>query len=89
MFSKFLGFFGVRFGEEKNSFKAFAEALILAQEEERKRFSKELLESTKQPLQLITEQLNFTKQIATQNQQMISETLKEVRYIRGEMNALL
>ena len=71
---------------EKNDRKAFAEALIFAQEEERKRIARDLHDGVGQSLLLIKKQMSSTHEVTVENQQMISDTLEEVRTISRDLH---
>lgn len=84
-----LGFFGYRLNKvnkDRNDKKAFAEALIFAQEEERKRIGRDLHDGIGQSLLLIKKQLDNTAGVTLENQQMISATLEEVRSISQDLH---
>lgn len=71
---------------ERNDKRAFAEALIFAQEEERKRIARDLHDGIGQSLLLIKKQMESTHETSLENQQMISETLEEVRSISRDLH---
>ncbi len=84
-----LGFIGNRFNKirkDRNDKKEFAEALIFAQEEERKRISRDLHDGVGQSLLLIKKQLEGSKEVTLENQKMISDTLEEVRSISRDLH---
>ncbi|MEZ4685968.1 MAG: sensor histidine kinase [Bacteroidia bacterium] len=84
-----LAFFGYRFfkiRKERNDKIAFAEALIFAQEEERKRIARDLHDGVGQSLLLIKKQLTATHNVTQENQQLISDTLEEVRSISRDLH---
>lgn len=84
-----LGFFGFQLNKtrkERNDKKAFAEALIFAQEEERKRIARDLHDGIGQSLLLIKKQMASTHETTVENQKMISETLEEVRSISRDLH---
>jgi len=86
-----LGFFGYQFNslrKERNDKKAFAEALIFAQEEERKRIARDLHDSIGQSLLLIKKDMASNTEVTIQNQTMISDTLEEVRAISRDLHPL-
>ncbi|MFK7775096.1 MAG: sensor histidine kinase [Saprospiraceae bacterium] len=82
----FLIFQFMKIRREKNDRKAFAEALIFAQEEERKRIARDLHDGVGQSLLLIKKQMSSTHQVTVENQQMISDTLEEVRTISRDLH---
>jgi signal transduction histidine kinase len=87
----FLGFFGYRFQKvkkDRNDKKEFAEALIFAQDEERKRIARDLHDGVGQSLLLIIKQLGDTTQVSRDNQKMIAETLDEVRAISRDLHPI-
>ncbi len=84
-----LGFFGYRLNKvnkDRNDKKAFAEALIFAQEEERKRIGRDLHDGIGQSLLLIKKQMDNTAGVTLENQQMITATLEEVRSISQDLH---
>lgn len=87
----FLGFFGYRFNnirKERNDKIEFAEALIFAQEEERKRIARDLHDGIGQSLLLIKKQMDNTHNTTLKNQALISETLEEVRSISRDLHPI-
>lgn len=81
-----LGFQLNKTRKERNEKKAFAEALIFAQEEERKRIARDLHDGVGQSLLLIKKQLENTHDITLENKKMISNTLEEVRSISRDLH---
>lgn len=84
-----IGFFGYKLNKvqkERNDKKAFTEALIFAQEEERKRISRDLHDGVGQSLLLIKKQMEANSEATVANRQMISETLEEVRSISRDLH---
>lgn len=71
---------------ERNDKIAFAKALIFAQEEERKRIARDLHDGIGQSLLLIKKQMETTQETSIENQQMISQTLEEVRSISRDLH---
>jgi signal transduction histidine kinase len=67
---------------------AFAEALIFAQEEERKRIARDLHDGIGQSLLLMKKQLISTHTVTVANQQLITDTLEEVRSISKDLHPL-
>ena len=84
----FLGFQLRKTTKDRNDKKDFAEALIFAQEEERKRIARDLHDGIGQSLLLIKKQIGTTNEKATENQALISETLEEVRSISKDLHPL-
>ena len=82
----FLSFKLNQIRKERNDKRAFAEALIFAQEGERKRIAQDLHDGIGQSLLLIKKQLESSHQNTLQNQQMITETLEEVRSISRDLH---
>ena len=86
-----LGLFGYRFNairKDRNDRKAFAEALIFAQEEERKRIAQDLHDGIGQSLLLIKKQMESNKMTTIQNSELIAETLEEVRSISHDLHPI-
>lgn len=83
-----LGFKLRKTTKDRNDKKDFAEALIFAQEEERKRIARDLHDGIGQSLLLIKKQIGTTHERATENQALISETLEEVRLISKDLHPL-
>lgn len=85
----FLSFFWYRFNKvqnDRNDKKAFAEALIFAQEEERKRIARDLHDGIGQSLLLIKNQMAKNTEATLENKQLISDTLEEVRSISRDLH---
>jgi signal transduction histidine kinase len=82
----FLGFQINRIRRERNDKKAFAEALIYAQEEDRKRIARDLHDGVGQSLLLIKKQLEASHATSMENQRMITDTLEEVRSISRDLH---
>ncbi|MEY3243452.1 MAG: hypothetical protein RIR11_4891 [Bacteroidota bacterium] len=83
------GFWGYRFNKvkkDRNDKMAFAEALIFAQEEERKRIGRDLHDGIGQTLLLIKKQMDNNIGATLENKQMISDTLNEVRSISQDLH---
>lgn len=86
-----LGLFGYRYNKiqkDRNDKKEFAEALIFAQEEERKRIARDLHDGIGQSLLLIKKQLDTNTNVTLENQKMISDTLEEVRSISRDLHPI-
>lgn len=83
------GFLGYRFNQvekDRNDKKAFAEALIFAQEEERKRIGRDLHDGIGQSLLMIKKLMDNTVGVTLENQKMITTTLEEVRAISHDLH---
>ena len=84
-----VGFFLLRLNKmrkERNDKREFAEALIFAQEEERKRIAQDLHDGIGQTLLLIKKQMSSNRDTSLENQKMIGETLEEVRSISRDLH---
>jgi signal transduction histidine kinase len=89
LFIGLIGFIMFRFNKirrERNDKMAFAEALIFAQETERKRIAQDLHDGIGQSLLLMKKELVNTHTVTIENQQLISETLEEVRSISKDLH---
>ncbi len=85
------GFLGFKFNKirrERNDKIAFAKALIFAQEEERKRIARDLHDGIGQSLLLIKKQLTYNHEVTLENQQLITDTLEEVRSISQDLHPI-
>ena len=82
----FLTFIFVKARRERNDKIQFTEALIFAQEEERKRISRDLHDGVGQSLLLMKKQMVSNHEVTIENQQMISDTLEEVRTISRDLH---
>jgi signal transduction histidine kinase len=74
--------------KERNDKIAFTEALIFAQEAERKRIARDLHDGIGQSLLLMKKQLISTHTVTVENQELISSTLEEVRSISRDLHPL-
>ena len=89
-----MGLFGtgifqfIRVRRERNDKKDFAEALIFAQENERKRIARDLHDGIGQSLLLLKKQMVVNQNTSVENQAMISQTLEEVRSISQNLHPL-
>jgi len=84
----FLGFEYDKIRKERNDKIHFTEALIFAQEEERKRIAQDLHDGIGQSLLLIKKQLENTKDAVMSNKILVGETLEEVRAISRDLHPL-
>jgi len=73
---------------ERNDKKAFTEALLAAQEAERKRIARDLHDGVGQSLLMLKKQMVANQAVSLENQTMISETLDEVRSISRDLHPL-
>ena len=83
------GIFGFRYIKilkDRNDKKNFAEALIFAQETERKRIARDLHDGVGQSLLLIKKRLSSTYETATENNKLINDTLEEIRTISKDLH---
>lgn len=85
-FLSFMAYNFFRIRRERNDKKAFTEALIFAQEAERKRIAGDLHDGIGQSLLLIKKQMAMTHQTTTENNQLINDTLEEVRTISQNLH---
>jgi signal transduction histidine kinase len=89
LFLLILTFFAFLFNKtrkDRNDKKAFAEALLLAQEGERKRIARDLHDGIGQSLLLMKKEMTFTHEVTVENQQLITDTLEEVRAISRDLH---
>jgi signal transduction histidine kinase len=84
-----LGFFGFQLNKarrQRNEKIAFAEALIFAQEAERRRIARDLHDGIGQSLLIIKRQMAANQEASLENQELIAETLEEVRAISRDLH---
>lgn len=84
-----LGFFGFQLNKtrrQRNEKIAFTEALIFAQEAERKRIARDLHDGVGQSLLIIKQQMAANQESSLENQELIAETLEEVRAISRDLH---
>lgn len=89
LFLGLLGFLGFRLSKvqkDRNDKKAFAEALMFGQEEERKRIARDLHDGIGQSLLLMKKQLVSNHTVTLENQNLITHTLDEVRSISRDLH---
>lgn len=72
--------------KERNEKQAFAEALINAQEEEKKRIARDLHDSVGQSLVLLKKEIDKIQNTSLTNRKLIAETLQEVRSISRDLH---
>ncbi|MEL7533208.1 MAG: ATP-binding protein [Bacteroidota bacterium] len=72
--------------KDRNDRQAFTEALIFAQEEERKRIASDLHDGVGQSLLLLKKQMEIAYENTLENQSLISDTLEEVRSISRDLH---
>lgn len=82
----FIYFHFMKIKRDRNDRVAFAEALILAQESERKRIARDLHDGVGQSLLLIKKQLATNHEIISDNNTLIDDTLEEVRTISRNLH---
>lgn len=85
----FLGFQLTCVRRERNQKATFIEALIDAQEDERKRTAYDLHGGIDQSLLVIKQQFESNKNSSLENQRLISATLEEVRTISRDLHPVL
>ena len=82
----FFGFRMDRIRRERNDKIEFAEALIVGQEEERKRIARDLHDGVGQSLLLMKKQMTSTNIVNLENQKLITDTLDEIRSISRDLH---
>jgi signal transduction histidine kinase len=85
----FIAFQFTRVRRERNQKAAFTEALIDAQEDERKRIARDLHDGIGQSLLVIKQQLDINQNATTENRRLIASTLEEVRTISRDLHPIL
>lgn len=86
MVTAFLAFRFYQIRKERNDKVEFTEALLYAQEEERKRIARDLHDGVGQSLLLIKRQLKENHLVTLESRSMISDTLDEVRSISRNLH---
>jgi signal transduction histidine kinase len=74
--------------KERNDKKIFTEALLAAQEAERKRIARDLHDGIGQSLLMLKKEMVANQAVSLENQSMISATLDEVRSISRDLHPL-
>ena len=82
----FIAFKFYQIRKERNDKVEFTEALLYAQEEERKRIARDLHDGVGQSLLLMKRQLKENHSVTLENRGMISDTLEEIRAISRDLH---